>query len=504
MRSNLIPSLALALLVLGPAVVSAPPLAAQEASQGAQPGADDLRALRYYVEQDETAAISAEIRRLQLDFPDWTPPDDLSQLLVTGPSTEIDQIYARIASGDLGGARRLIDSTQAAFPNWTPPADMLSLLSIAEAQDSFDQAVSGGNLTTALELAIDNPQLLRCNRINNAWRLADLQARSGNEGAAFAAYEQVVQSCSGSSEIISTIEKADAVASVAQIRGLISTARNRMPSMAGTLDALETRLLSGRGIGNDDAPDEVAEVADEPEEEAPARAAAPAAPARQPAAAPAPAPAPRAAAPVSAAPVVVTAPPTANAYTSLPPDGDGRVNAVRAAALAENYTQCAFASTQPRSLEVAYERAWCVYNLDRPLEALALFTAAANGRLGGTVQRDALYGMSLSLLELEMTDSASAVAARTDFTYEQRRTIETIILDQRGVRAFEQGEFREAIRYFDELERVEGSLRRDLLLLRGYAMLNSGDQRGALQVFVELNNQLSTEETREAIAAARN
>ncbi|WP_203531323.1 hypothetical protein [Pseudoroseicyclus tamaricis] len=512
---------AIAAAILGGVALPATAPLAQEASAAA-PGPDDLRALRYYIEQDETAAITAEIRRLQIDYPGWTPPEDLDSLLITGPSTEVDQIYARIAAGDVEGARRLIATTQGAFPNWEPPADMTQLLELASAQESFDTAVSSQNLTRALEIAVDTPQLLSCNRINNTWELAALQARSGNDAAALAAYRQIVQSCSGSSEIVSTIEKANAVSSADEIQALVSTAQTRLPALSSTLETLEARLLAGRGI----TPSGDTAEAPEEDEDEPAPAAAPAqtqsapqqaaAPAPAPAPAPEPAPAP-ARRPASASPSAAPAPAPAaspstvplgmassqSPYAQLPRSGDGRINAVRAAAQAENYRQCAFSSTQPRSLDVAYERAWCVYNLDRPLESLALFTAAADGRLGAVVLRDARYGMALSMLELEMTDAASQVAARTDFTAPQRRTIETIILDQRGVRAYEQGDYRQSIIYFNELERIEGSLRRDLELLRGYAMLNSGDQRGAINVFLRLNDELSTPETRQALAAAR-
>ncbi|WP_373355074.1 hypothetical protein [Pseudoroseicyclus sp. CXY001] len=502
MRPHLILRAALTALALTASPLALVPAAlAQEAA--ASPSSEDLRALRYYIQNNETAAISAEIRRLQIDFPGWTPPSDLQSLLVTGPSTEVDQIYARIAAGDTEAARRLITTTQAAFPNWTPPADMMTLLSLAEAQANFDQAVTQQNLSRALELAIDNPQLLSCNRINNTWELAALQARGGNNAAALAAYRQIVQACSGSQEIVATIEKADAVASVAELRQLIATAQTRLPALSGTLTALESRLLAGRGVAGGGSDSAAAEPEPAAAEEAPRP--------ERPAAAPQPASQPR---PVVAPPVALpTAPSSSSAlpstlasspYASLPPRGDGRLGAVRAAAQAENYRQCIFDSTNPRSLEVAYERAWCAYNIDRPMEALALFTASADGRLGGLVQRDARYGMALSMLELDMTDAASMIAARTDFDAAQRRTIETIILDQRGVRAYDQGKYRDAIIFFDELERVQGQLRRDLEILRGYAMLNSGDQRGALQVFSRLNAELSTDETRQALAAARN
>ncbi|WP_188754180.1 hypothetical protein [Wenxinia marina] len=195
--------------------------------------------------------------------------------------------------------------------------------------------------------------------------------------------------------------------------------------------------------------------------------------------------------------------PAVSPLASLSLRGDGRLAQVRAAAAAADFRTCAARSTSPQSIEVAYERAWCVYNLERPLEALALFTLAANSSLGGTVRRDARYGMALSYLKRNMTDAASEIAASTDLTLDQRRTVEAIILDQRGVRAYQEEDYDRAIVYFDGLEELEGTLRRDLAILRAYAYLNSGDVRRAREEFQRLDSELRTEDTRAGLAAAR-
>jgi tetratricopeptide (TPR) repeat protein len=480
-----------ALLML---VLMAGPAAAQ-----VLPTADDLRALRFYIQENEVEAIAAELRRLSIEFPGWIPPDDLTQLMRLEPSSEIDAIYARIGANDIGGARRLLSETEAEFPDWSPPADLVAALQTAEAQIAFDRAISSRDLAAAVQLGVASPDLLRCNRINNTWRLAELQAALGNGSAALAAYRQILATCGNTTDLIATIEKANAVASVDELREIIAAARVRLPAATAQLNALEERLLAGRGEVTAVTETESATAVATPD----ATVAALAVPA--PAAAAAPAPAPRPALPATAAPVQSQAPVVVaqSPLTALPSTGDGRVNSVRNAAAAEAFAECARLSTRPRSLEVAYERAWCVYNLDRPLEALALFSAAASGRLSGTAPRDARYGMALAYLELQMTEAASQIAASTDLTLEQRRTVEGIILDQRGVRAYQQEQYAQAIRFFDALEELEGSLRRDLRLLRGYAFLNSGDRVAAQREFQSLHDELATPDTRTALQALR-
>jgi tetratricopeptide (TPR) repeat protein len=135
------------------------------------------------------------------------------------------------------------------------------------------------------------------------------------------------------------------------------------------------------------------------------------------------------------------------------------------------------------------------------MEALAAF-GSAEARLSGAQRRDARFGMALSYLKLNMTEEASRLAATTDLTRQQRIDTESIILNQRGVVAYQQGRYRKAIGYFDALEQVSGRLRRDLALLRGYAYLNSGNRTRAQEIFLDLHNQLATTESRRAMEAA--
>ena len=442
------------------------------------PNAQDLRAINYYIAQNETASIAAELQRLENAFPDWTAPDDLAALELmapTTPKTEIDSIFTLIARNDIVSAQRELSAAREAFPDWVPSEDMLSLLATANAQTAFDAAIAARDPDAALRIAMDELAILRCNRINNGWKLAELKKQTGDRAGALSAYRQIVRACSLTADVVATIEKADSVATKDEMRALVATAQQRIPGSGTTFDALLIRLLAGRGVAL--ATSAVA-------------------------ATPRPAPQPSASTQAQAsAPVIVPGTSSGSPLAELRRSGDSRLRQVRASAQTGDFRTCTARSVTPRSLEVAYERAWCVFNLDRPLEALALFTAVADG-LSGTVSRDARYGMALSMLQRNMTSAASQIAAETNFTIDQRRTIESTILEQRGVRAYQEGNYSQAITYFDGMETLVGILRRDLSIMRADAYLNSGDRATARTLFTHLNNALSTAETRTGLKAA--
>lgn len=470
-----------ALLVLGAVQLGGPALAQ------ATPGSEDLRALRFYMQNNETAAVEAEINRLRAEFPGWNPPANLNALTQTQPDAEVADIYARLARGDIEGARRVIQTTQARYPTWEIPTDLARQIEMAEAQLGFDRAVNSRDIAQALRIGKKVPALFRCDRINNVWNLAELQIATGNPARALAAYSQTVRTCTTIPDLVATIEKAEAVTTDAQLTGLTDVAIQRFPAQTATFTALNLRLLAGRGGAK---PAAAAPAAPAPAATAPTQVAA---------AQPAPA-APAIPAVQLAAPSI---PSTATPATALPRSGDKRLAQTRAAKEAGAFRDCLARSARPASLDIAYERAWCAYNLERPLEAMAYFQAAARGGLGSTVSRDAAFGLTLSMLKQGMTDSAAEVAARTDFTMDQRREVEIIILDQRGVAAYLAEDNRAAIDYLNALEQLQGSLRRDLAIMRGYAYLRMGRRAEARAQFQALHDALATDETRQALSASR-
>lgn len=449
-------SLPLAVLLL----MAALPLRAQQA-----PGPEELLALNFYVQQQDSTAIEAELRRLRQIYPQWEPPADLGQIVQTEPSREIDDIFALIARSDFQAARAAIASARAKYPGWTVPEDMLALLATGEGQVALDQALEAGNTALALEVASGVPGLLRCDRVNNAWRIAEAQTKDGRPGDSLATYRAILSACGTPSELLSTLEKADKVASADELLTLFAIVADRFPALTRELDPLLARLLAGRGPGPADGPGAVAGT-------------------------------------TGTASRATQPPPRrgdGSAPAAAPPSGSGGVSA---AAAAGDWARCMALSQGAQAAATVYQRGWCASNLDRPAEAIAAFQTALAGRLDATQRRDARYGMALSYLKMGMTEEAARLNAATEFTRTQRVDIERQILDQRAVRAFKSRKYRQTVGYLDELERVAGGIRRDLAILRAYAYLNSGNRAEARRQFMALNTQMSTRETREGLAAA--
>jgi len=457
------------------------------AAQAQVPSDRDLQALAVYVQQGDETSARAELRRLQVRFPSWQPPSDLSQIGRVAAAADDRPIWAAIDRGDFVGAREGIAQMRQDIPGWSPSEEMVRVLELNEAQARFDAAVAGRRAQEAITIYRTNPQILRCDRVNNAWQVADMHEQLGQTENALATYRAVIVSCPTLDIVVPTLEKANDIATIAQLDSLFTQARGVLPGSSRTFDELRARLVAGRG----GAAAPVAQAAARP---APAPAAAPA---PAPAAAPAPAPAP------SPAPVVQAAAAAPVPFSALPSTGDSRLGQVRAAKDAGNWAECLAASTEPRSTEVLYERAWCAYNMDRPMEALAAFSVAAQAGLAGDIPRDARFGLVLSYLAIQMTEEAARIAAATNLTPEQRIDVESIILDQRGVRAYQREEYTQSLSYFNALEGLSGSLRRDLQILRAYALLNTGQREAAFEEFTRLHTQLATEETVAGLNASR-
>lgn len=441
----------------------------------------DLAALRFYIQQNDQAAINAEIRRLRTAFPNWQPPEDLNTLITSAnPGPEIDRIYEQIARGDTGAAQTTLDSARQKFPDWTPPADMVQLLQTAKAQEEFD-AVVGSNAARADQIARSNPALTRCNRIDNVWRLAEAQKRAGQSAQARGAYQAIVASCPAYSDVEATLQKADDVSTSDQLDGMFKTAAERFPARSEDLEALHDRLRAGHGESS----------------------AKPAATASRTASAPARTTAPRSSATSSSTRSVggaISAP--ATPWDRLPATGDRRLASLRAATASGNWARCIALTPDPKSLDLLNERGWCSLNLDRPMEALSSFSAVAKGRVPADVARDARYGMAMSYLNMKMSNEAAKISVATNFTAKQRVDVEHEILVQRGIAAYDAKDYARAIGYLDAADKIQ-SLNRGLGVLRAYAYLNAGKRNEAYEMFARMHNQLAGNDTRQGMKAAR-
>lgn len=478
-------------LMLALALTFAPALPALAQS----PTATDLQALRFYLDQDNEMAVNAELRRLQIQFPEWTPPSDMSQLFSNDGPDSIDQIYRLIEAEDFDAARALIAETDRRFTEWSPPSELLSLLSLSEGQVEFSAAVAAGQVETAIGIIRGIPALLSCERVNNAWELAEMHLLRGDTAQAIGIYRSVLRSCEDEAILVATLEKADVVANLTELQELSDIAQNQNAAATAQIRQTEDRLRAGRQVplrwGNDEqviALETQTETETETDVDAPRQSQPPPpAPDRptttpsQPAAAAAPAPAAQPA-PAAAAP-------------------SGGQSAVERAAQRGAWAECLALSSGSANVNVTFQRGWCAYNANRSMEAITAFQRVAQMSSSSEVRREASYGWMLSLLKLNMTEQAAQLAAAVDLTRTQRIEIEGQILDQRGVRAYENRDYARAAAFFEAHQNLVGYMRRDLGLLRGYALLNQGKTAQAREIFMTLHRQLSTSETRSALSA---
>ncbi|ETW10657.1 hypothetical protein ATO8_21071 [Roseivivax marinus] len=450
----------------------------------------DLEALRFYIGEDNEQAIRSEIRRLQLRYPDWTVPEDLTNVRRSVPSETINTIYDQIATADYDGARRTIEQTSQAYPDWSPSAQMLETLALSEAQTRFTEAVDAEEHTTAIRIARSNPSLLRCERVNNAWLMAEQYQALDQNDAAIEVYRGTIRSCIDPDILVATLEKSAAVASLAQLADLANSAREQVPGAAERLSTVEDRLRAGiqaegrmpssgarTSVPNGSAPQTSIEVESVPTPTAPQASLRPSM-------------RPQALAPRRTAPL-----------TRAPAPSAGLSEAQRAADRGD-WARCLALTANAQDGATLSQRGWCALNSNRPMEALSDFQNAASRAPTEQNRLDSTYGMALAMLRLSMVDQAAAVAARTHFAPPQRLEIERQILDNRGVDAYERRDYRRAIAYFNELERITGVMRRDIALLRGYAYLNSGQKTAARAEFQRLHDQMATPASRNALSEA--
>lgn len=464
------------------------------AANAQEPDERDLQALRFYINENNEQAIQSELRRLQIQFPAWSPPEDLGALNQSVSPDAISRIYQLIADADYAGARDAIAQTSNDYPNWSPPSEMLAAMSLAEAQTEFDEAIAAGNVQAVIRIARASPLLLSCERVNNAWLLAEQYMSLGDTASALIVYRGIVGSCSDPSVLTATLEKSAAVASPNDIADLADTIRTRVPSMAASLTAVENRLRAGMGatprvvpgvpatgtatVSVDDTRPDLDLLSAE----------------MRPSARPSDlgkTPAKRESTSAGSA-----------SRSSGGSSGGGGTSRGASAAARGDWQGCLAATANSRSATDVSQRGWCAFNAGRPMQALRDFRAATANAGNATLRRDSAYGMALTMLRLKMVNEAASVAASTNFTSQQRLEVESQILDSRGVAAYQNGQYRRAIGFFDEYERLTGTVRRDLAMLRGYAYLNSGQKAKAVAEFRRLHDQLATPESRSALSTA--
>ncbi len=143
-------------------------------------------------------------------------------------------------------------------------------------------------------------------------------------------------------------------------------------------------------------------------------------------------------------------------------------------------------TVNPQTLgpEAALTRGWCLMELNRPMEAAAAFEVGLLGSSAKT-REDAAYGQSLAYLRAGLSSKAAVSAVKAPQNRKRAYELQSAILADKAVAAFDAGRARETILVLDQLKQI-GPERTDLLSLRGYAYLKLKRYADARQVFEAL------------------
>ncbi|MDX0424195.1 hypothetical protein [Sinorhizobium medicae] len=137
----------------------------------------------------------------------------------------------------------------------------------------------------------------------------------------------------------------------------------------------------------------------------------------------------------------------------------------------------------PRGLPpgAALARGWCLMDLNRPLEAAEAFEVALRAS-ASKLREDAAYGQSLAYLRAGLTGKAAVAAARSPQSLARRNELQTAILADRAVAAFDAGRYNETLLFLEQRRQL-ATERTDLMVLRGYAYLKLKRYAQAKRIF---------------------
>lgn len=133
------------------------------------------------------------------------------------------------------------------------------------------------------------------------------------------------------------------------------------------------------------------------------------------------------------------------------------------------------------SAQGALDRGWCLMDANRPLEAADAFERAL-ATTDGQARSDAAYGQSLAYLRAGLVDDAAVAAAKAPQQRRRVAELQSSILAERALGAFENGRYVEALIALDQRAQIAPE-RIDLMVLRGYAYLNLNRREDARRIF---------------------
>ncbi|WP_430307354.1 cellulose synthase [Rhizobium sp. 0TCS1.26] len=142
---------------------------------------------------------------------------------------------------------------------------------------------------------------------------------------------------------------------------------------------------------------------------------------------------------------------------------------------------CALGQSPSSSPEQSVAHGWCLMDLNRPLEASQAFELGSRSSVQ-RVREDAAYGLSLAYLRLGLTNQAAIAATQSPQNPERSAELQTVILADRAVSAFNAKRYRETLVYLDQRAKLLDEPA-DLAVLRGYSYMSLSMYNDAWKVF---------------------
>ncbi|CAO3438583.1 tetratricopeptide repeat protein [Azospirillum doebereinerae] len=214
-----------------------------------QPGTVDETALRYYARIGDVERLEAEIARLRALDPSWEPPKDLFAPQPVTSGVDESPFWTLVSAGKFAEARAAIAEQRRKTPSWQPSAKLLQELDLAEGSGRLRSASDTKRWQDVVDAAAAQPEAVACNRLDNAWRLAEAYAELKQTDRAFDTYKTVVSQCPSAKERRDTIFKASRHLGPAQLRELTALGATANPAPGedyASVRAVEAELETGR------------------------------------------------------------------------------------------------------------------------------------------------------------------------------------------------------------------------------------------------------------------
>ena len=212
-------------------------------------GKVDETALRYYARIGDGERLEAEIARLRALDPGWEPPKDRFAPQPTTPGVDETPFWNLLSAGKVAEARAAIAEQRRKSPSWQPSDKLLQELDTAESAGRIRSASDTKRWQEVVDAAAAHPEAVACNRLDNAWRLAEAYAELKQADRAFDTYRTIVSTCPKAKERRDTIFKASRYLSPDQLRELTALGATANPAKGedySTVRTAEAELETGR------------------------------------------------------------------------------------------------------------------------------------------------------------------------------------------------------------------------------------------------------------------